>query len=197
MSRHEKKALAANCLGMSSKGGVMMSAVRKITIPEGVKAQLDGMQLRITGPKGQLSRNVRFPQVVVTCDGKEITISTDSKRKEINAMVGTLEAHSKNMFRGVTEGFEYRMKVVFSHFPIQLKLQGNKLEIANFLGEKKARYARIEAGVTAKVANDEVVLTGIDRELVGTSAANIEHATHIRDRDPRVFQDGIYMVQRG
>jgi len=175
----------------------MMSAVRKITIPEGVKAQLDGMQLRITGPKGQLSRNVRFPQVVVTCDGKEITIATDSKRKEINAMVGTLEAHSKNMFRGVTEGFEYRMKVVYSHFPIQLKLQGNKLEIANFLGEKKARYARIEAGVTAKVANDEVVLTGIDRELVGTSAANIEHATHIRDRDPRVFQDGIYMVQRG
>jgi kynureninase len=44
---------------------------------------------------------------------------------------------------------------------------------------------------------DEVVLTGIDRELVGTSAANIEHATHIRNRDPRVFQDGIYIVQRG
>ena len=50
---------------------------------------------------------------------------------------------------------------------------------------------------SAKIGNDEVVLTGIDRELVGTSAANIEHATHIRDRDPRVFQDGIYMVQRG
>ena len=112
-------------------------------------------------------------------------------------MVGTYEAHTKNMIRGVTEGFEYRMKVVYSHFPIQLKLQGNRLEIANFLGEKKARHARIEAGVTAKVANDEVVLTGIDRELVGTSAANIEHATRIRNRDPRVFQDGIYMVQRG
>jgi large subunit ribosomal protein L6 len=101
------------------------------------------------------------------------------------------------MFRGVTDGYEYRMKVVYSHFPIQLKLQGNKLEIANFLGEKKARHARIEQGVTVKVGNDEVVLTGIDRELVGTTAANIEHATHIRDRDPRVFQDGIYMVQRG
>ncbi|PKL64477.1 MAG: 50S ribosomal protein L6 [Methanomicrobiales archaeon HGW-Methanomicrobiales-3] len=174
-----------------------MSAVRKITIPEGVKAQLDGAQLRVNGPKGQLSRNVRFPQVIVTCEGNVVTIETESKRKEITAMVGTLEAHTKNMIRGVTEGFEYRMKVVYSHFPIQLKLQGNRLEIANFLGEKKARYARIEADVTAKVANDEVVLTGIDREKVGTSAANIEHATHIRDRDPRVFQDGIYMVQRG
>lgn len=174
-----------------------MAAVRKVKIPGGVKASLDGMHLRVTGPKGQLSRNVRFPQVTVTCDGNEIVISTESRRKEITAMVGTLEAHTKNMFRGVTEGYEYRMKVVFSHFPIQLKLQGSRLEIANFLGEKKARYARIEPGVTAKVGNDEVVLTGIDRELVGTTAANIEHATHIRDRDPRVFQDGIYMIQRG
>jgi len=174
-----------------------MAAVRKVTIPDGVKASLDGMYLRVKGPKGQLSRNVWFPQVTVTCEGTEVTISTESKRKEITSMVGTLEAHTKNMCRGVTEGYEYHMKVVYSHFPIQLKIQGNKLEIANFLGEKKARYARIEGGVTAKVGNDEVILTGIDRELVGTSAANIEHATHIRDRDPRVFQDGIYMVQRG
>jgi large subunit ribosomal protein L6 len=175
----------------------IMSAVRIVKIPEGVTAHLDGSQLRVKGPKGQLSRNMRFPQVTVTCKGNEVTISTESKRKEMTAMVGTLEAHTKNMCRGVSEGFEYRMKMVYSHFPIQLKLQGNRLEIANFLGEKKARYARIEAGVTAKIASDEVVLTGIDRELVGTSAANIEHATHIRDRDPRVFQDGIYIIQRG
>ncbi|MFA5221461.1 MAG: 50S ribosomal protein L6 [Methanoregula sp.] len=174
-----------------------MATVRKVTIPDGVKVHLDGTQLRVTGPKGQISRNVRFPQVVITCDGKEVTISTESKRKENVAIVGTFQAHAKNMCRGVSEGFEYRMKVVYSHFPIQLKTQGNRLEINNFLGEKKARYARIEEGVKIKVANDEVVLDGIDRELVGTTASNIEHATHIRDRDPRVFQDGIYIVQRG
>jgi large subunit ribosomal protein L6 len=173
-----------------------MTSVRKVRIPTGAKVTLNGTTLQVNGPKGQLSRNMRFPQVSVSCDGKEVTISTDSRRKEITAMVGTLEAHTKNMCKGVTEGFEYHMKVVYSHFPIQLKLQGNKLEIANFLGEKKARYARIEQGVTAKVANDEVVLNGIDKELVGTSAANIEHATHIRNRDPRVFQDGIYIVRR-
>jgi len=89
------------------------------------------------------------------------------------------------------------MKVVYSHFPIQLKLQGNRLEINNFLGEKKARYANIDPNVSAKVSGDEVVLTGINCEIVGTTAANIEHATHIRDRDPRVFQDGIFIVQRG
>ena len=174
-----------------------MTSVRKVKIPDGVKAHLEGTKLSVKGPKGQLTRSVRFPQVTVTCEGNEVTISTESKRKEITSMVGTLEAHTKNMCRGVSDGYEYHMKVVYSHFPIQLKLQGNKLEIANFLGEKKARFARIEQGVTAKVANDEVILTGIDRELVGTSAANIEHATRIRNRDPRVFQDGIYIVQRG
>ena len=174
-----------------------MTSVRKVKIPAGVKARLEGAQLFVKGPKGELVRNVRFPQVTVTCDDKEIHISTESSRKEITSMVGTLEAHAKNMCRGVSEGFEYRMKVVYSHFPIQLKLQGQRLEIANFLGEKKARYADIAEGVTAKVANDEVILTGIDREKVGNSAANIEHATHIRYRDPRVFQDGIYMVNRG
>ena len=174
-----------------------MASIRKVKIPAGVKAKLEGSQLTITGPKGTLVRSVRFPQVTVTCDDKEIHISTESDRKAITAMVGTFEAHAKNMCRGVSEGFEYRMKVVYSHFPIQLKLQGKRLEIANFLGEKKARYADIADGVTAKIANDEVILTGIDRELVGNTAANIEHATHIRYRDPRVFQDGIYMVHRG
>jgi large subunit ribosomal protein L6 len=174
-----------------------MVTVRKVKIPQGVKVNLDGTILKVTGPKGQLERNVRFPQVTITCDSKEIVISTESKRKEKMAMIGTFEAHAKNMCKGVLNGFEYRMKVVYSHFPIQLKLQGNRLEINNFLGEKKARYARIETGVSAKVASDEVILTGINRELVGTSAANIEHATHIRDRDPRVFQDGIFIVQRG
>jgi large subunit ribosomal protein L6 len=174
-----------------------MASIRKVKIPEGVKAKLEGSQLLVTGPKGQLTRNVRFPQVIVICSDKEISISTESCRKETTSMVGTFEAHAKNMCRGVSAGFEYRMKVVYSHFPIQLKLQGNRLEIANFLGEKKARYADIVEGVTAKVANDEVVLTGIDREKVGNTAANIEHATHIRYRDPRVFQDGIYMVNRG
>ncbi len=82
--------------------------------------------LRITGPKGQLSRNVRFPQVVVTCTGTEVSISTESKRKEMTAMVGTLEAHTKNMCRGVTEGFEYHMKMVYSHFPDPAETSGKQ-----------------------------------------------------------------------
>jgi large subunit ribosomal protein L6 len=101
------------------------------------------------------------------------------------------------MSKGVTEGYEYRMKVVFNHFPIQVKVAGDKVEIGNFLGEKQARIAPIVPGVTVKVQGDELVLTGINRETVGNTAANIEQACKVRNRDPRVFQDGIYITSRG
>jgi len=174
-----------------------MAAERTVAIPTGVTAEIAGNMLKIKGPKGQLERNVRFPGVIVRISEDAVVITTESARKRTVAMVGTLASHAKNMCTGVTEGFEYRMKVVYSHFPIQLKLQGNRLEIVNFLGEKKARYAQIQEGVKANIGNDEVVLTGIDKEKVGTSSANIEHATKIRYRDPRIFQDGIYIVNKG
>jgi large subunit ribosomal protein L6 len=173
-----------------------MTTVRKYKVPAGVKCQIEGVNIRVTGPKGQLERNIRYPQLSVTCDENEVTISTESGRKGNIAMVGTIAAHVKNMCIGVTDGYEYHMKVVYSHFPIQLKLHGDTLEIANFLGEKKARNARIEKGVTAKVSTDEVILSGINKESVGTTAANIEIATKIKDRDPRVFQDGIYTTRK-
>jgi len=173
-----------------------MAITRKVEIPPGVDVTLEGGVLTVSGPKGKLVRDMRFPQIDLKIEDGEIVVSTASDKKRILAMTGTLEAHAKNMFRGVTEGYEYRMKVVYSHFPIQLKLQGNRLEINNFLGEKQPRVAKIIEGVTVKIGNDEVTLTGIDKEKVGNTAANIEHATRITKRDPRVFQDGIYITER-
>ncbi|KAF5088466.1 50S ribosomal protein L6 [Methanoculleus horonobensis] len=173
-----------------------MAITRQVEIPPGVDVTLDGGVLTVSGPKGTLVRDMRFPQIDLTVEGGEVVVSTASEKKRILAMTGTLEAHAKNMVRGVVGGYEYRMKVVYSHFPIQLKQQGNRLEINNFLGEKQARVAKILEGVTVKIGNDEVTLTGIDKEKVGNTAANIEHATRITKRDPRVFQDGIYITER-
>ncbi len=173
-----------------------MGITRQVEIPPGVDVTLEGSVLTVSGPKGTLVRDMRFPQIDLTVGDGEVVVSTASDKKRILAMTGTLEAHVKNMTRGVVDGYEYRMKVVYSHFPIQLKLQGNRLEINNFLGEKQSRTAKIIEGVTVKIGNDEVTLTGIDKEKVGNTAANIEHATRITKRDPRVFQDGIYITER-
>ena len=173
-----------------------MGITRQVEIPPGVNVALEGNALTVSGPKGTLARDMRFPQIDVRIEDGEVVVSTASDKKRFLAMSGTLEAHVKSMIRGVVEGYEYRMKVVYSHFPIQLKLQGNRLEIGNFLGEKQPRTAKIIEGVTVKIGNDEVTLTGIDKEKVGNTAANIEHATKITKRDPRVFQDGIYITER-
>lgn len=174
-----------------------MSVKRTVTIPAGVSVSKEGSILKIKGQKGQLERDMWYPGIDIIIDGDHLTISTESGKKQINAMVGTLAAHCNNMCNGVVNGYIYDMKVVYSHFPIQLKLQGEKLEIVNFLGEKNPRYARILPGITVKVGTDQVTVSGINKELVGSTAANIERATKIRDRDPRVFQDGIYVISRG
>ncbi|MCK9297737.1 50S ribosomal protein L6 [Methanoculleus sp. YWC-01] len=173
-----------------------MGITRQVEIPPGVDVKLEGGVITVSGPKGTLVRDMRFPQIDLKVEGGEVVVSTASDKKRILAMSGTLEAHVKNMIRGVVDGYEYHMKVVYSHFPIQIKQQGNRLEINNFLGEKQPRVAKIIEGVTVKLGNDEVTLTGIDKEKVGNTAANIEHATRITKRDPRVFQDGIYITER-
>lgn len=173
-----------------------MTTIRKIKIPKGVSITYQEGTVKVTGPKGGLERAMYFPGIEIVCSQTDCTVTTESERKRLIAMCGTFAAHIKNMSLGVTDGYTYRMKVVYSHFPIQLKQVGARLEINNFLGEKKSRYANIENGVKIALGNDEVTVSGLNKETVGNTAANIEHATHIRNRDPRVFQDGIYLVDR-
>ena len=173
-----------------------MAATRNVKIPEGVTVRIEGNIVKVTGPKGMLMREMYYPNVSLAIADREMTISTESRRKKILAICGTFAAHLQNMCTGVTKGYQYRMRVVYSHFPIQLKIAGDRIEVGNFLGEKRSRFARIEKDVKVALGADEVTLTGIDKESVGKTAANIEHATRIRERDPRVFQDGVYMIER-
>jgi large subunit ribosomal protein L6 len=173
-----------------------MGITHRVSIPAGVTITRDEEVLQVAGPKGMLERSLSNPSITISIGTKEVAVSTESGRKEHIALCGTFASHLRNMVKGVTEGFSYHMKVVYSHFPIQLKLAGDRLEINNFLGEKHPRYARIEKGVRITLGNDEITLEGTNKESLGTTASNIEHATKIRYRDPRVFQDGIYFTER-
>lgn len=173
-----------------------MAVERIVSIPAGVSVTMDGSVLNVKGPKGDLKRDMWYPGIEITVGSEDVRFSTESHKKAVTSMIGTLASHCTNMCAGVNRGYLYTMKVVYAHFPIQLKVQGERLEIVNFIGEKHPRYARILPGTTVKVGTDEVTVTGIDKEIVGSTAANIERATHIRNRDPRVFQDGIYIISR-
>ena len=111
-------------------------------------------------------------------------------------MIGTTRAHLNNMITGVTDGFTYHMKIVYAHFPMTVKAQGDTVTIDNFIGERHPRSAKIVGDAKVQVKGDEVIITGVNKEDVGQTMANLEQATKIKGKDPRVFQDGIYLTSR-
>jgi len=120
-------------------------------------------------------------------------------RKEL-ACVRTVCSHIDNMLVGVTRGFLYKMRFVYSHFPINVSLSGKNVEIRNFLGEKRVRKVELLEGVEyirSADVKDQIELTGNDITLVSLTAAKIQQATNIRHKDLRKFLDGIYVSEKG
>ncbi len=169
---------------------------RTIEIPEGISVSFSQDLCTVKGPKGTVERRFWYPGVKIEVREGEIVVDADSHRKEQKAMVGTFTSHINNLIIGVTEGFECKMKIVFAHFPMQVKPEGKILVIGNFLGEKKPRIAKILGETKVKVTGNEIIIDGINKEDVGQTAANIEQKTKIKRFDPRTFQDGIYIVQK-
>lgn len=170
----------------------------EIKMPEGVKAVYKDQTLTISGPNGTLTRTFKHPRLVLELPGKNlITIKCTMPNRRENALFGTWRSHVKNMIAGVKEDFRYKMKIVYSHFPIKVHVRDNTFVIENFLGERHPRSAKIMGETKVQVSGDQVILSGNNLEHVGQSAANIELATRIKRYDPRVFQDGIYLIDRG
>ncbi|MCX6675315.1 MAG: 50S ribosomal protein L6 [Methanothrix sp.] len=175
---------------------MVREVARQIEIPDGVSIAVDGNTVTVKGPKGEATRTLSYPELEIRKEDSYLVVNSKLDRKRQRAMVGTLAAHIGNMIIGVTRGYEYRMKVVYSHFPIQLKAASDELIINNFLGERKARSAKILPGTKVEIGKDEVLITGINKEHVGQTMANIEQATRVRGFDIRVFQDGVYLVDK-
>src|SRR5665811_1673586 len=102
-----------------------METKRTIQIPEGVNINIDTVNISISGPQGQLQRKLWYPGVAIKKSDSEVIVETNIPRREQLAILGTYESHLKNMITGVTKGYEYTMKVVYSHFPIQIKTEAS------------------------------------------------------------------------
>ena len=168
----------------------------KVAIPQGVKVAIKGAEVNVSGKAGQLKRTFDSPRVKIRTEEDHIIVSCEYPRVKEKALVGTFASHIQNMIDGVQGGFEYHMKVVYSHFPMKPTVKGEKFVIENFLGEKSPRYANIIGHSKVTVKGAEVVVSGVDLEATSQTAANIERACRIKGYDPRVFQDGIYITEK-
>ncbi len=171
---------------------------RRIDIPDEVDVDVDESthEITVSGAGTELTRSVDNPAVTVNVDGDEVVIRTDSKKRNHNAVVGTYASHIRNMIDGVTHGYEYRMKSFYAHFPMDMAVQGDTFVTKNFIGERAPREIPIPDGVDVDIDDEDVVITGANKEDVGQTAANIEQACYKGNRDPRKFQDGIYITDR-
>jgi large subunit ribosomal protein L6 len=171
--------------------------VHTLKLPEGVNVDSSGPEVKVTGPRGDLTRHFEHAAINFEQKDGEIKIIGKKLRRKDKAMIGTWRAHLANMIKGVNSGFRYEMKIVFAHFPMKVAAKGNTITIDNFLGEKATRTAAIADGVEVKVKEDIVTIEGNNVEHVGQTAANLEKATVVKGRDIRVFQDGVYTISKG
>ena len=173
-----------------------------------VEVQVNARKVKVTGPRGTLERDFKHINMdLEVCPPLSEESSLDTLRVDLwfatrkqLACVRTVCSHIDNMFVGVTRGFLYKMRFVYSHFPINVSLNGDVVEIRNFLGEKRVRKVKLLPGVEyVRTANvkDQIELSGNDIALVSLTAAQIQQATNIRHKDLRKFLDGIYVSEKG
>lgn len=167
-----------------------------IEIPEGVEINLEENILIVKGPEGENKREFNFANLDFEKKDKKIIIGNEKATKVEKKYMNTLVAHIKNMIKGVQKKFEYKLKVCFSHFPMTISINGREGIIKNFLGEKVSRKVKIPEKVEVRKENDFIIVTSLDKELAGQAAANFEKATNIRKKDRRIFQDGIFIINK-
>jgi large subunit ribosomal protein L6 len=166
--------------------------IEKIEIPENVEVSIDN-GISIKGPKGELKRE--FP-VDIRKEGNNIIIEAKNATKNKKKIIKTARAHIKNMIKGVMEGYEYLLQICSVHFPITVTADKEKVNIKNFLGETTPRKAKIVSGVQVKIEGDIIKISSPNIESAGQTAANIETATKIKNRDRTRFQDGIWIINK-
>ncbi|MDH5754723.1 MAG: 50S ribosomal protein L6 [Candidatus Bathyarchaeota archaeon] len=169
---------------------------KTVQVPDDVEVTIEGRKVTVKGVKGTLTRDFSHAPFSIELQGKTIRIWTEWPRKKEAALVGTIYSHIQNMITGVRKGFTYKLKIVFSHFPISVKVKDKTVLIENFTGERSARKVKIVGDVQIKIQSEDVIVQGINLEDVSQTAANIEQATKVKKKDPRVFLDGIYVYEK-
>lgn len=171
-----------------------------LDIPEKVEISLkDPNIITIKGPMGGpiVKDFSHARKIKIELEGKsKLKFTSNFPRGNTVALVKTVKNLIKNLILGVQEGYTYKSKICYSHFPITVEIRGKKIHIKNFNGERADRIENIIDGVDILIEGDDVIITGIENQVVGQMAANLQRACRLRKKDKRVFQDGIYVYQK-
>ncbi len=172
----------------------------ELEIPSDVKVTLEGgHHIRVKGPNGDITKDFSHIRgIKVSIDKNHLIFTTNFPKSGTLALIKTVVSIINNLIIGVQANYKYISKICYSHFPCNCEVKSDKKEIhvVNFLGERAPRKATYPENVRVEVEGDDVYFIGPDKEALGQAAANVKRACRIRKKDPRVFQDGVYLYKK-
>ncbi len=167
-----------------------------VQIPEGVTVTVEGSTVTAKGQHGEVKRTWNEPTVSIKVEGNSAVVSAKNATKKQKRIISTMASHIENIIDGVKNNNEYKLKICASHFPMQVSTEGNVFVVKNFFGEKIPRKRTVSKDVKINIQGDKIMIAGPDIEKVGETASIIEHMCKVTNRDKRIFQDGIYLVEK-
>ena len=170
---------------------------KKIDLPKDITAEVSGSTVSVKGMGKEAKRQLKANGISFRQENNSIVVVGKPASRKINALINTIASHINNMVSGLDKDYVYKLTVVYSHFPMNVTVKGRIVEIKNFVGEKKPRNAKIVEGTTVTIKGKEVVVKSHNKEAAGQTAANLENATKVRGKDKRIYQDGIFIVEKG
>ena len=168
---------------------------REVALIEGVSAAIDHEVIKIKGKHGECHRRIERG-IKARLENSSILIETENNTQRDKKMIGSIEAHIRNMVKGAANGHKYTLKVCSGHFPMNISAAGNKFTVKNLLGEKVPRAFEFSKNAKVTVEGEIIHVESADKEIAGQVAAAIEQLTRRPGFDTRVFQDGIYITNK-
>ncbi len=168
----------------------------QVDIPEGVKVTLNKHMLSFIGPLGKTHKSFRSIPVSIKIEEGKVMLKTIYRKKRDYAILHTARSIIRNICEGLIVGYTIKMKVVYAHFPVTVKVEGKKILIENFQGERAPRHTHIVGNTKVEPKGEDVILTGEVWTDITQTAANIELKTKVKNKDHRVFLDGIYVFEK-
>lgn len=168
-----------------------------IEIPSDITMAVNGAEVTMKSKGKEIKRVFpESPKIEMKQNGNSFMLIAKKTTKREVKLINSIAAHIRNMVSGLKEEFVYKLEVCNVHFPMVVKLEGELVKIKNFLGEKIDRKAKILPNVKVSIKGNLIEVSSPDVEAAGQTAARLEIATKIRNRDRRVFQDGIFITEK-
>lgn len=182
-----------------------------LTIPDGVTVSIKARVVIVNGPRGKITKDMSHLNVDMRCMTK-IDKKSGAKSNVIRirmwfgsykqkCQVKTVHTLLDTMINGVREGVQYKMRLVYAHFPINANIakDGSFVELKNFLGGRQVKKVVMQPGCKVRLGTDvkdELIFEGIDKEAVSLGCAQLCQACSIGTKDERKFLDGVFVSER-